>query len=281
MTKALLLYLFLHPAASSYAEWLSPLKNGGSEVSTTSLTGQFVSDIESWSLTTWKETTEEDVRDLEDYEDSDADIFISTTAPEPPPPVNLGGNGSLTLTRLDTKEKINARYRNKDGTYNQVELKRLNHLMRCSLTGRETHISVKLIELLDAIEDKFGRRGLTLLSGYRTFKLNEQIPGAAKQSLHMLGWAADIKIPGYTSTAVKKYVQKRAVGGVGYYPSMGFTHLDVGKVRYWVVKKPQRRRPVRRAKRSVASGKNIQKPKKAPVASRVSAKRGTTKRKPA
>ena len=281
MIKILFIYLLLLTGTGAYAQWLSPLKNSGIEITTSSLSELLLSDIESSTAPVQQEATEDDVRDLEDAEDSTADIFISTAAPEPPPPVNLGGNGSLTLTRLDTKEKINARYRNKDGTYNQAELGRINHLMRCSLTGRETPVSVKLVELPDAVEDKFGKRGLTLLSGYRTFKLNEQIPGAAKKSLHMLGWAADIKIPGYTSTSVKKYALKRGVGGVGYYPSMGFTHLDVGKVRYWVVKKPQRKRQVRRAKRSVASGKNIQKQKKAPVTHKTTSKRETSKRKPA
>ncbi len=159
-----------------------------------------------------------------------------------------------TLTRQDTGEKLNARYRNKDGTYNQTELDKVTRLMRCSLTGREMPVPVKLLELLDAVEDRFGKKGLILLSGYRTPKLNGQLPGAAKNSLHMLGWAADIKIPGYSSTAVKKYGLKLGAGGVGYYPTKGFTHLDVGKVRYWVVKKPPRKRYVRRA-RQRPSGK--------------------------
>jgi hypothetical protein len=128
--------------------------------------------------------------------------------------------------------------------------------------------------LLDAIEDKFGKKGLTLLSGYRTPKLNGKTTGAAKRSLHMLGWAADIKIPGYSSTKVKKFSQKLAAGGVGYYPYKGFTHLDVGKSKYWVVRRPPRRRRVRKAthpparkaaarKAAPAAGKTLSKHKSA------------------
>lgn len=220
-----------------------------------------------------QEVTEAEVVDLEEGEDSEASIFISSAMAQAPEPVNLGGNGSLTLIRQDTREKINARYRNKDGGYNPDELARITRLMRCTLTGREARVSIKLVELLDAVEDKFGKKGLTLLSGYRTPKFNAGLPGAAKQSLHMLGWAADIKIPGYSSAKVKKYGQKLSAGGVGYYPYKGFTHLDVGKSRYWVVRRPPRRRRARRngpAARKTAA-------RKAPAAGKTSAGRKPAK----
>ncbi|MDP2866183.1 MAG: DUF882 domain-containing protein, partial [Elusimicrobiota bacterium] len=171
--------------------------------------------------------TEEDVRDLEEDEDSDAYLFISSAMAHVPEPVNLGGNGNLTLTRNDTGARITVRYRLADGAYDGDALARLDRFMRCRLTGREIPMAVKLVELLDAVEDKFGKKGLILLSGYRTPKLNGKLPGAAKHSMHMLGWAADIKVPGYSSTKVRKFGQKLAVGGVGYYPYKGFTHLDV------------------------------------------------------
>lgn len=187
--------------------------------------------------------TEDEVSDLEEDEDN---IYISSGIAYAPAPANLGGNGSLTLTRYDNGEKTTAHYRRKDGTYDEDELKRLDRAMRCSLTGREIKMSVKLIELLDAIEDKFGKRGLVLLSGYRTYKNNHRTPGAARESLHMLGWAADIRIPGYSSTKVKTYALRKRAGGVGYYPYKGFTHLDVGKARYWVMGRPPRRRRARK-----------------------------------
>ncbi len=206
-----------------------------------------------------QQVTEEEVVDLEEGEESEANIFISSALAHTPEPVNLGGNGRLTLTRNDNGEKLTVRYRLPDGSYDPEALAKLDHLMRCSLTGSETRMSVKLIELLDAVEDKFGKKGLVLLSGYRTFKNNGRTPGAVKHSLHMLGWAADIRIPGYSSAKVKKYGQKMWVGGVGYYPYKGFTHLDVGKTRYWVVRRPPRRRricrPVKRTLKHAAARK--------------------------
>ncbi|PKM96642.1 MAG: hypothetical protein CVU79_12400 [Elusimicrobia bacterium HGW-Elusimicrobia-3] len=187
--------------------------------------------------------SEAEVSDLEEDEEY---IYVSSGLAHAPAPVNLGGNGNLTLTRHDNGEKTTARYRRKDGSYDEAELRRLDRAMRCSLTGREISMSVKLIELLDAIEDRFGRRGLVLLSGYRTSRNNHRTRGAARESLHMLGWAADIRIPGYSSTKVKNYARRKRAGGVGYYPYKGFTHLDVGKARYWVMGRPPRRRRVRK-----------------------------------
>ncbi len=232
------------------AQLLFPIVASNIQLSTSSILEQ-LANIPDYSVDrpSVPGVTEADVVDLEEGEEADTDIFISSALSHPPEPVNLGGNGSLTITRHDTGEKINAHYRNKDGSYNPEELAKINHIMRCSLTGEETEISIKLVELLDAMEDKFGKRGITLLSGYRTPKLNSKTPGAAKHSMHMLGWAADIRIPGYSSTKVKRAGIKMGIGGVGYYPYKGFTHLDVGNARYWVVSRPvhrhRRRSPYR------------------------------------
>lgn len=216
--------------------------------------------------------TEDEVMDIEEAEDSEEYLYVSSGLAHAPAPVNLGGNGSLTLTRADTGEKITVHYRRPDGSYDGGELKMLDHAMRCSLTGHEVQMSVKLIELLDAVEDKFGKRGLTLLSGYRTPRNNHRTRGAARESLHMLGWAADIRISGYSSTRVKTYARKLGAGGIGYYPYKGFTHLDVGRSRYWVMQRPARRskarrkpaRPPARYSASRRPGKALARPKAPP-----------------
>ncbi|MCX5792539.1 MAG: DUF882 domain-containing protein [Elusimicrobia bacterium] len=203
--------------------------------------------------------TEQDILDLEEGTEAGQEVSISSAPPEPPAPVNLGGNGKLTLTRHDTGEKVSVNYRNKKGEYDKAELAKINYIMRCSLDGSRTEISVKLVELLDAVEDKFGKKGLVLLSGYRTLELNRTIKGAAEHSMHMLGWAADIRAPGYSSTKVTKFGRKLWVGGVGYYPNKGFTHLDVGKARYWVVRRAPRKHRAVRLKATARSSAKVQK----------------------
>ena len=203
---------------------------------------------------------EADVSELEEGDGSGQEIFAGPDELEPPMPVALGGNGKLVITRKDTGEKVTLRYRTADGGYDMDEIAKFSRVARCSLTGQEKDMAIKLLELLDAVEDHFGKRGIVLMSGYRTPKHNRTLPGAAEHSRHMLGWAADIRIPGRSSAAVKKYARKLGAGGVGYYPLQGFTHLDVGRVRYWEVRRiarpHARKRPAKtRSARRLASGR--------------------------
>jgi len=255
LTFIILPLLVLAFGQAARAQLLTSLASANINYSSTTLLEQLSSIPEiavPLSSAPAREITEAEVADMEENEDTEADIFVSSAMANAPEPVNLGGNGSLTLKRQDTGEKVTAHYRAADGSYDAEELKKIDHIMRCSLTGREISISVKLVELLDAVEDKFGKRGLTLLSGYRTLKLNKRTPGAAEHSLHMLGWAAYIKIPGSSSTKIKNFGRKLGAGGVGYYPYMGFTHLDVGRARYWVARRPVRHHRRKRVKAAPA-----------------------------
>lgn len=235
------------------------------------------------STTAQPAVTEAEILDIEEGEESEEgqeEVVISSTVPEPPAPVNLGGNGKLTLIRYDTQEKISVTYRLKNGDYDPEALQQINHAMRCSQDGSETAIAVKLVELLDATEDKFGKRGIVLLSGYRTKQYNSTLKGAAEHSMHLLGWAADIRIPGYSATRIKNYVRRREVGGVGYYPYTGFVHMDVGPVRFWAQQRPYRRHARRRtrSKKAVTSHKRTGPAKKAPASGSKNSKSAKTTR---
>ena len=181
--------------------------------------------------------SEPEVIEMEE-DDPETYIFINNAKSRPPEPVYLGGDGRLALNRQNNGEQIISYYRNKDGTYNPEEINKITRIMRCRLTGKETPVSIKLIEILDAIEDRFGKQGITLLSGYRTPTLNKWTPGAARRSLHMLGWAADIRVQGYSPAKVAAYARKIHAGGVGYYPDAAFAHLDAGRPRHWLVRRP-------------------------------------------
>lgn len=181
------------------------------------------------------EVTEAQVVALEDG-DYETYIFVNEARDHPPRPVNFGGDGRLEITRKDNGEHVRARYRRKDGSYDPAGLAKLNRVMHCSLTGKEIAMSVRLIEILDVVEDKFGKKGIILLSGYRTPTLNARVKGAARRSTHMLGWAADIRIPGHTAEEIEAYARKGGAGGVGYYPDAGFVHLDAGRPRSWTVR---------------------------------------------
>jgi len=76
-----------------------------------------------------------------------------------------------------------------------------------------------------------------IISGYRSpatnAHLHEGSHGVAGHSLHMLGKAADIRLPGYSLSSLRQAAVDLKGGGVGYYPGSDFVHVDVGRVRYW------------------------------------------------
>ncbi len=71
-----------------------------------------------------------------------------------------------------------------------------------------------------------------IISGYRSAETNAVLHrrsrGVASQSLHMVGQAIDIRVPGIETGELKL-----AAGGVGYYPQSDFVHVDIGRVRSW------------------------------------------------
>lgn len=70
-----------------------------------------------------------------------------------------------------------------------------------------------------------------LYSGYRTRKTNDSLPGAARESQHLYGRAADFVLDGIPPSKVASYAEWLGMGGVGRYA--GFTHVDTGRVRRW------------------------------------------------
>jgi hypothetical protein len=55
----------------------------------------------------------------------------------------------------------------------------------------------------------------------------------AKFSQHMLGKAMDFYIPGVSLEKLREAGLRASRGGVGFYPSSNFVHLDTGSVRHW------------------------------------------------
>ncbi|CAN7644510.1 YcbK family protein [Massilia sp. LjRoot122] len=76
-------------------------------------------------------------------------------------------------------------------------------------------------------------RPLIINSGYRTGHTNAN-EGGARNSFHTKAQALDLRIDGVSPEAVGRFGQYLAGGGVGFYPSKRFTHLDRGRVRTWV-----------------------------------------------
>ena len=127
-----------------------------------------------------------------------------------------------------------------DGRYRADGLAELNHALRDWRTGEVRHMDPKLLDLLVRVRDRLDvspRQHLKLVSGYRCPKTNRALHahshGVASKSQHMLGKATDIFIPGVELHRLRDAALSLRGGGVGYYPSDGFVHVDTGQVRHW------------------------------------------------
>ncbi len=151
---------------------------------------------------------------------------------------------TLTVTRPQSGERARVLYW-RDGEIIDSAYQELCHLMR-DVNGKETApIDPKLFETLWGTQAFVARYGieqpLEILSGYRTPKSNlrliEQGVPAARQSLHIEGKAADIRIANLNSEVLGGLVRSFRQGGVGFYfragANGGWIHADTGLKRSW------------------------------------------------
>ena len=76
-----------------------------------------------------------------------------------------------------------------------------------------------------------------LLSGYRCPKTNAMLSsrsrGVARNSLHLKGQAADLRLKSRSVGQMAKAAEACASGGVGRYSRSDFVHMDCGPIRHW------------------------------------------------
>ena len=150
----------------------------------------------------------------------------------------LAEKGSLSLFNTHTEERLAVTFRNAEGTYDVDALNAINWILRCHFTNQQTVMDVKTIEFLNLVDNRLGGGNeIHIISGYRSPSYNSLLSSSdhhvAKHSLHLVGKAIDIAIPGADLHAVRRTAVALQLGGVGYYPGSGFVHIDSGKFRTW------------------------------------------------
>jgi uncharacterized protein YcbK (DUF882 family) len=143
----------------------------------------------------------------------------------------------LAFDNLHTGESLDVVYF-ENGAYVSDALSKVNQVLRDFRTGEVHMIEPRLLDLLTALYRSLETKAsFGVISGYRSPQTNallhEQSSQVASGSLHMQGQAIDIRIPGVDSATVRDAALRLAVGGVGYYPTSDFVHVDVGRVRRW------------------------------------------------
>ena len=123
--------------------------------------------------------------------------------------------------------------------YNPDALNALQILLADRRNGQQHVINPRLYDLLYILQQRFETaKPFELICGYRSPQSNAAMhrrsSGVALKSLHMQGQAVDIALPGVKLVQLRDAAKKLRAGGVGYYPTSGFIHMDIRKKpAYW------------------------------------------------
>ncbi len=146
--------------------------------------------------------------------------------------------GRLALYNTHTRETLDVTFRDGSGRYDAAALAAIDRILRCHYTGLVAHMDVAALEFLNAVDRRLGGdREIHVISGFRSAQYNEWLirhgHGVAPHSLHLVGKAIDVRFPGVPLAAVRDAARALRLGGVGYYPTSDFVHVDSGPLRYW------------------------------------------------
>ncbi len=112
-----------------------------------------------------------------------------------------------------------------------------NQFLRCHFTNEPTQMDQRLVSVLLQAAKKFRVKRVDVVSGFRDPKYNLTLRKKGRQvarnSEHTLGHAVDFRLPGVGVKRLHAWARTLRLGGVGFYKSSRFIHVDVGRVRYW------------------------------------------------
>jgi uncharacterized protein YcbK (DUF882 family) len=158
------------------------------------------------------------------------------------PPVDADDDAPMlaTLDQVHTHEHVVL-------DANEPTQARFDALLSDRSTGQSHGLDEHLIALLRQLAAVHPGSRIELVSGYRSWKLNEMLRKkghhVASHSQHSLGHACDFRVvppggqTGLDPRVVEQEIRKLGwEGGVGVYPTAAdwFVHADVGRNRRWV-----------------------------------------------
>ncbi|HEX2135215.1 MAG TPA: DUF882 domain-containing protein [Microvirga sp.] len=148
-----------------------------------------------------------------------------------------GDTRSLTLLHTHTKETATITFR-RGGRYDSDGLDQLNAFLRDWRAGERTTMDPRLFDILwEVYQESGSREPIHVVSAYRSpatnAALRQRSSAVSEHSQHMSGKAMDIRLPDVDAARLRAIAMKLQSGGVGYYSSAGFVHLDTGSVRAW------------------------------------------------
>ncbi|GAB4285389.1 MAG: DUF882 domain-containing protein [Roseovarius sp.] len=152
----------------------------------------------------------------------------------------LRGAGDIRRIRMNsprTGESIDTIYWI-DGDYIGDALREITLFMRDWRTDQIHDIDPRTIDILAAAHNLLEvSEPYMLLSGYRSPETNAMLRrrsrGVAKNSRHIKGQAADVRLGSRSVNQIYRAALACQGGGVGKYSRSDFVHMDCGPVRTW------------------------------------------------
>ncbi len=147
------------------------------------------------------------------------------------------GDGRIHVRNVHNGLEADVQVLNHDGTLDEGALKKLDRVFGVPEGGKDEHVSLRLIFLLNYFSEKVAPgRIIELQSGYRDQDYNQKLRSSggnvAPTSTHMDGMAIDFFIKGVAGKALWETIRKEECCGVGYYGGRS-VHLDSGRPRFW------------------------------------------------
>ncbi|KPQ07544.1 MAG: hypothetical protein HLUCCA12_03910 [Rhodobacteraceae bacterium HLUCCA12] len=150
------------------------------------------------------------------------------------------GAGDVRRLRLysgRTGERIDTIYW-VDGDYIPEALAEIDHFFRDWRNNHVHRIDTRTLDIMAAAHNLLRvDEPYMLLSGYRSPETNAMLrrrsSGVARNSRHLIGQAADLRLRSRSVSQVAGAAVACSAGGVGRYSRSDFTHMDCGPVRSW------------------------------------------------
>jgi uncharacterized protein YcbK (DUF882 family) len=144
---------------------------------------------------------------------------------------------TLSLEHHHTGDSLKVTYY-EHGHYIGDALEEVSYFLRDYHNDQVHSVDPGLLDRLHDVKLLLGaNKPFHIVSGYRSPGTNANLRrhsrGVAKHSLHMEGRAVDIRMEGVSAKTIRNAALTLNKGGVGYYPSENFVHLDTGELRTW------------------------------------------------
>jgi uncharacterized protein YcbK (DUF882 family) len=145
---------------------------------------------------------------------------------------------SLALYNEHTGERLRKTVYWEQGRYIPEAMAEIDRHLRDFRTGDVHEIDPRLLDLLNLVHHELATSApFHVISGFRSLQTNSRLRRqgrhVAGNSFHTRGMAIDVRVPGRDPGKLRRIALRQKSGGVGFYPRLGFVHLDVGPVRYW------------------------------------------------